>query len=60
MFVGMGSEDVDDAVSEAVAVPFMLSGIERVEEDFGCPVKMRRGFEVVLDSVSVSLSEPEM
>lgn len=60
VFVGRGSVDVEDAVSEAVTVPFMLEGMESVEEDFGCPVRMRRGFEVVVDSVSVSLSEPEM
>lgn len=63
VFVGSGSSvSVLVGTTVIVSVPFVDVGIETrcvdEDEDFGCPVKTRRGLDVVVaSSVSVSLSD---
>lgn len=63
MFVGSGSSvSVLDGATVVVSVPFNEVDMEtrcvEDEDDLGCPVRIRRGLDVVVaSSVSVSLSE---
>lgn len=62
VLVGSGSSvSVDVGMTVVGSVSFMLVEMDtrcvEEEEDFGWPVKMRRGLDVAVSSVSVSLSE---